>query len=360
MKKKILVGILMLLGLVMIAGVLLWYFMGKPLYEPGMVRAGKNLRASLTPPEQPSDANFWSVEKDISLFHFSDGTGKSVLVVHGGPGYPIHNPPPGLRLLSAKYKFIYYDQRGCGKSTRPFDRFSSSNFFENAKVLDRTLGLGAQVADMERIRRIIGEEKVILLGHSFGAFLATLYAAEFPQNVEALILVAPANVLVMPAEGGGLFEDIRKLLPQAMQQEYADYLKRLFDYGNLFSKSEAELAALNGEFAKYYRAAAASRNLSIPAENEPSDNGGWMVHAMYLGMGKRHDYRAALKSVQAPVLVIHGEKDLQSEKASRAYGDSFPHAKFQVIKNASHFPFSEQPEEFAAVAGKFLTEVNQE
>ena len=161
MKKKILAGISLLLGLVVFAGVLLWYFMGKPLYEPGMVRGGKNLRASLTPPAQAGDASFWNVEKDISLFHFSDGTGKSVLVVHGGPGYPIHNPLPGLRLLSANYKFIYYDQRGCGKSARPFDRFSSSNFFENAKVLDRTLGLGAQVADMERIRRIIGEERML-------------------------------------------------------------------------------------------------------------------------------------------------------------------------------------------------------
>jgi proline iminopeptidase len=262
MKKKTLVGMLALLGLVVVAGVLLWYFTERPLHEPGMVHGGKNLRASLSPPKQASDANSWNAEKDISPFHFSDGTGKSVLVVHGRPGYPIHNPLPGLRLLSAKYKFIYYDQRGCGKSTRPFDRFSSSNFFENAKVLDRTLGLGAHVADMERIRRIIGEEKVILLGHSFGAFLVSLYAAEFPQNIEVLILVAPANVLVIPAEGGGLFEDIRKLLPDAMQQEYADYLKHLLDYGNLFSKSEAELAALNAEFARYYRAAAASPSRS--------------------------------------------------------------------------------------------------
>ena len=71
MKKKILIGILMLLGLVMLAGVLLWYFMGKPLYEPGMVRAGKNLRASLTPPEQAGDANFWryvDVHFEITLF----------------------------------------------------------------------------------------------------------------------------------------------------------------------------------------------------------------------------------------------------------------------------------------------------
>jgi proline iminopeptidase len=201
-KKAVLIGIAALLLLLIIAGVLFWHFMSKPLYEPGMVRAGKDLRASLTPPAQSGDANFWSVEQDIKLYHFSDGTGKSVLVVHGGPGYPIRSSLPGLKPLTGRYRFIYYDQRGCGKSARPIDRFASSNYFENVKTLDRTLGLGAQIADIERIRRILGEEKLTILGHSFGAFLASLYAAEFPENVRALILVAPAEVLVMPALPG--------------------------------------------------------------------------------------------------------------------------------------------------------------
>jgi proline iminopeptidase len=82
-----------------------------------------------------------------------------------------------------------------------------------------------------------------------------------------------------------------------------------------------------------------------------------MVHAMYFSMGKRHDYRGGLKTVKVPVLVIHGQKDLQPEKAGHAYVDCFPNAACQVIKNAGHFPFSEQPEEFAAVTGKFLDEL---
>jgi proline iminopeptidase len=357
MKKAVLVGILTLLALLILVGVFFWYFMGKPLYEPGMVRAGKNLRASLTPPAQSGDESSWSVEQDIKLYHFSDGVGKSVLVVHGGPGYPLRSSLPGLKRLTDRYKFIYYDQRGCGRSTRPIDRFASSNYFENVKTLDRTLGIGAQIADIERIRRILGEEKLTILGHSFGAFLASLYAAEFPENVRALILVAPAEVLVMPIEGGGLFEEVNRLLPAGMKSEYADFLRRYLDFGSIFSRSDSELAALNAEMAKYYRAAAATKNLSVPEENEPNENGGWMVHAMYFSMGKRHDYRDALRIVKAPVLVIHGEKDLQPEKASRAYAEAFSHSSFQVIKNAGHFPFSEQPEAFAAVTGKFLDEM---
>ncbi len=96
-------------------------------------------------------------------------------------------------------------------------------------ALERELGLGAQVADMERIRRILCVEKLIIIGHSFGGFWASLYAAEFPERVEALILVAPADVLLIPQTGGGLFEAVRRRLPEEMQAEYAAYLRDYFD-----------------------------------------------------------------------------------------------------------------------------------
>jgi pimeloyl-ACP methyl ester carboxylesterase len=79
-----------------------------------------------------------------------------------------------------------------------------------------------------------------------------------------------------------------------------------------------------------------------------------MVWAMYISMGRRHDYRDALQDVRAPVLVIHGADDLQTEEASRAYAQAFPNAQFEVIDGATHFAFEEQPETFAQVIGQFL------
>jgi proline iminopeptidase len=351
MRKVILVVVLALLVLIVAIGAFFWYTMGKPLYEPGMLRAGQNLRAPLTPPEQSGDEHFWDVEQDIQLYHFSEGKGRNVLIVHGGPGYPFAQPWPGLEPLTNEYRFHYYDQRGCGQSTRPIDRLPSTNYYENMKALDQTLGLGAQVADMERIRQILGEGKLILIGHSFGGFLASLYAAEFPDKVEAMILVAPADVLVMPQKEGGLFEEVRKRLPEDMQEEYAAYLEEYLDFKNIFSKSEADLVALNEGFGKYYGTVFEA---SIP---EQGRSGGWMVWAMYLSMGTRHDYRNALKDVNAPVLVIHGADDLQPEEASRTYVDAFPNARFHVIEDTTHFAFYEQPEEFAAVTGEFLNEL---
>jgi proline iminopeptidase len=311
----------------------------------------------MVPPAQLGDQSYWQVENDIKLYHFAEGSGENVLIVHGGPGYPIRKPWAGLKPLAGSYKFNYYDQRGCGKSTRPIDRFSSPNFYANMKTLDKTLGLGAQIADLERIRQILGEEKLVLIGHSFGGFLASLYVAEFPERVKALVLVAPANVLVMPSEEGDLFDQVGNLLPANLKNDYTDFRKRYFDFSHIFTKSEADLVALNGEFPKYYGAALRARNLTPPAAGGVNENGGWMVYAMYMSMGKRHDYRQALRSVKAPVLVAHGELDLQPEKASRLYAECFPNSSFEVIKGAGHFMYDDQPQAFAQIVERFFSKV---
>ena len=120
MKRKILLIIgAILLALIVIAGGF-WYMSTQPLYKPGMVR---EMGASLTPPNQPTGRQKWLVESNIELNHFAAGIGRNVLVIHGGPGMPFLEPMSGLDPLTGQYSFHYYDQRGCGESTRPIDRF---------------------------------------------------------------------------------------------------------------------------------------------------------------------------------------------------------------------------------------------
>jgi proline iminopeptidase len=293
------------------------------------------------------------VEPGIELAHFSTGEGRNVLIIHGGPGMPFTQPMSGLEPLTEEFQFHYYDQRGCGESTRPIDRFESQNMYENMMTLDQTLGLGAQIADIERIRQILGVEKLILIGHSWGGFLASLYAAEFPERVEALVLVAPANMLVMPQPeaDSDLFTTIREGLPPEEQFEFDAFMKEYMNFNTLFQKTEADLVAMNEQFGKYYVKVA-----DIPAQMPPQGRpGGWMAWGMYISLGQRHDYRAAFRDVTAPVLVIHGANDLQSEAASRTYVEAFPNAEFAVIDNAGHFSFEEQPDDFARLVERFLS-----
>jgi pimeloyl-ACP methyl ester carboxylesterase len=64
-----------------------------------------------------------------------------------------------------------------------------------------------------------------------------------------------------------------------------------------------------------------------------------------------------MAKVTASVLVIHGERDIQPEKTTRDYAAAFPRARVDVIRDAGHFPFIDQPETFAAITGAFLKEI---
>jgi len=338
-------ALLVLVGAV--AAVWIWHRMTGALYEPGDVRAGKDVAEPLTP--AGASGASWLVAPGIELYHFEEGSGTPVLVVHGGPGFPPGQPWRAGQLLP--YRLIYYHQRGCGRSTRPIAAFRGSNMYENMRQVHRTLGLPAQVGDIERIRRILGADRLIVIGHSFGAELAALWAAEFPEHVRALVCVAPADLAVLPRQPNDdrdLFELIRRRLPAGMKTEYEQYLRGYFDFRAAFARSEAESSAFYARFGKFWGAAGAPRGAS------PIDAAGYEPLGIYCSMGAHHDYRAAFRAVQAPVLVMHGSEDLQPEAVSRGFAARFAHHEFVSIAGASHFVFDDQPEAFAAAVNGFL------
>jgi len=86
MKKMLPMLIPMLLFCIIAAavgGYFLYQSFTGPMYQPGMVRTEKDLRAPLDPPAQPDEPGAWLVEPDIRLHYFSAGEGEPVLVLHG-------------------------------------------------------------------------------------------------------------------------------------------------------------------------------------------------------------------------------------------------------------------------------------
>jgi proline iminopeptidase len=241
----------------------------------------------------------------------------------------LDSTPEGFAALQDRYEVHCYDQRGCGRSTRPFDRFDGGSFYDNMLKLEKTLGIGAQIADVERIRRILKQDQLILVGHSFGAFLAAMYAAEFPERVSGLVLVAPAGVLTIPDQDADFFERIRRNLPSEKASEFDTFIADYLDFGQLFDRSEQEHAERNRKLGEYFLVASNASQSTALVESL-RNNGGWMVQAVYLSMGKQHDYEPALARIQAPTLVIHGENDILPQSIARKYADSIPGAKMVV------------------------------
>jgi proline iminopeptidase len=253
MKKKLIIIIAAIIGILAIGGYFAYQMMMKPMYLPGDLTQKKEYKQLLETVNKPDKKNCFELNDGISLYYEKQGNGEiPVLIIHGGPAIPYQKPWIGLDSLSNNYTFYYYHQRGSGKSTRPFDKFETTNFYKNSVALNNTLGIPAQIADIEQIRKKLGQDKLILIGHSFGGFLASMYAIEFPQNVESLILVTPAEVIKLPSDGEGLYGAVRKKLPENLKNEYSDYLETLFDYSNLFEKSEQDLINETMTFIKYF------------------------------------------------------------------------------------------------------------
>ncbi len=222
-------------------------------------------------------------------------------------------------------------------------------------ILNKLLGIKTQLADIERIRHLLRQDKLILIGHSYGAFLATLYALEFPERVEKMVLISPADTLSLPSSHGGM-DRMRKHLSTEEQAEFDAFLKEYFNYGAIFQKSEEELARINSGFAKFYVSALGKKGVGLAADTEETKGlGGWMVHALYLSLGMTYDLKEYVKKITAPVLVIHGARDIQSEAASQEYAALVQKGIFKVMAEASHFAFEEKPEEFASVISDFFS-----
>lgn len=320
-------------------------------YIPGTVNT-----ADLLLPEQDLSSSYWQMEPEIKLFHFTHGKGKPALVIHGGPGIPSTFTWQGLEGIE-NYQFFYYDQRGCGKSTIPFNKFSSCNFFENSNILINKLGVKEHITDIERIRRILGVDKLSLISHSYGMILALMYAFEFPTRVENLILVSPACILKMPNFEMTL-DRIGTFFNKQVRNQFNTFMKQYFAFGKIFFKTENQLADEQVQFSQYYINALKinGSNISFPEEhdNKKINAGGFIRFGIMMSLGFKYDYRPLLKNIQARTLIIHGGKDIFSDQSAREYAGLIPDAEFILLENASHFAFMECEDEFRGIVDNFL------
>jgi proline-specific peptidase len=101
-----------------------------------------------------------------------------LLFLHGGPGFPIY---PTIQAhdvrLEPFFNVCYWDQRGAGmsyqkKETQPLTL---------EQLIDDTI----QVVDY--VREKYEQEKVFLLGHSWGTILGSLVASQYPERFHAYI-----------------------------------------------------------------------------------------------------------------------------------------------------------------------------
>ncbi len=100
----------------------------------------------------------------------------TIIVLHGGPGGDFRSLL-ALSALSETHHIVFYDQRGAGFSER---------------VTAEQLTLGDYITELNGVKRLVSPNApVTLIGHSWGAMLATAYLGTYPEDVTAAVLIEP-------------------------------------------------------------------------------------------------------------------------------------------------------------------------
>jgi pimeloyl-ACP methyl ester carboxylesterase len=249
------------------------------------------------------------------------GSGEPLLMHPGGPG--MSSAYFGdLPELAAKHRLLLLDPRGTGGSDRPAD--------------DAAFELADYAGDVEAIRRHLGFERLNLLGHSHGGFVAMAWASANPQHVGRLVL---ANTAARFSDAIRSARSARVASHEG-RPYYADAVEALRLHAEGRYESDDELREL------YRREARLLLAPETTVENLADVLGPAGASAAALRHFNNHvaagmDQRAALARVDAPTLVITGELDSFGESTAREIADALPNGTLVVLAAADHFPFLE-------------------
>ena len=254
------------------------------------------------------------------LFYRSLGTGRPLLLMHGGLGMDHSYFHPWLDPLADVFELVSYDHRCNGRSGRP--------------PID-TLTFPQLCADAAALASALGFAQTAVLGHSSGGFIALEYALRYPGRVSHLILVGTAAAFDYGAQ---IAENaLRKGATRQMLEIFAGpppaddaATKRAFEtlMPLYFHTWDPELAghALGG----------VRWDANAYASNE-------RLFATYNALPH-------LAELRMPVLIVTGDDDFicPPSQAARMHAQ-LSDSTLEIMAECGHFPFVEQPEAFRAL-----------
>jgi proline iminopeptidase len=270
-----------------------------------------------------------------------------LIFVHGGPGTPDMAGDAEYfgQLAGDGYDVYVYDELGTGRSTRLAD--------PRGYTLDR------DVADLEAIRREIGAERLVLVGHSYGGVVAAAYTANHGEHVSRLVLSSPGD----PAPAAGGASMLNRLTARQKWGVYALTLqpRALLAY-LLVQVNPAAAHALVGDtemdarFDRLYnRTRPALHCRGQPPGPELHGLGGYANQYPQSAARAPHaDFRAALSGRAVPTLVIKGRCDYLSWSSAVAYLRALPAVQLAYLRASGHNAYQDESDRYLADVRAFL------
>ncbi len=257
-----------------------------------------------------------------------------LLVIHGGPGAHHDYLLPQMLELARDHELVLYDQRGGGQSKTD----------DRSPITWRT-----HVEDLDLVIGELGLRDPTIVGYSWGALLAMLFAIEAAAGRTAhhptrLVLIDPAPVT----------REFRRAFEaefNARQSSAAvGTLRAELSASGLRERDPEEFRQRNFELsvAGYFADPSASHDLT------PFRVTGRVQQSVWESLDE-FDLLAPgqLDSVKVPTLVVHGRQDPIPLASSEAAANALD-AQFVVIDGAGHVPYVEQPAALFSAIRSFL------
>jgi len=249
----------------------------------------------------------------------STGRGPALLVLHGGPGL-------------SDYSEMFVDELEGWQALRYTQRGTPPSTARAPYTVDR------HVADALAVLDAHGVERAVLVGHSWGGFLACCVAAAAPHRVAGIIIV---DTLGLVGDGG-----MAEFEAELEARTPAANLRRLQELNERVSSGQVpdddeflESAALM--FPSYF--ADPSRAPALPHYINASFSafaGTFESIDTELGRGRP---ASSLGSFDAPVEVLYGELSPMPAHVALQTAAVFPDATVNPVAGAGHFVWTEQP-----------------
>ena len=270
------------------------------------------------------------------LFFKVEGEGEPILVLQGGPGMNMEYIEPHLKALAKKNKLIFFDPRSTGKSEIP----------------DDTMGTMHQylVEEIEGIRKAFGIKKLNLLGHSWGAKMAILYAFKYPGNIKSMTLCSAAPLSHEYDSVQVAFHDRMSKKPE-LQDKRMEIIQRHI--------SKIEIQQRLAFMYSLYN----FMDIDKIALTYPPNYGDAQI-ALFRGL--YYDYKKYdsdlypfVNKIKVPALVVHGDADMLPVQASEKLAKSLGNATLVRFDKSGNFPFMEEPDRFAQTVRDFIAKQKQ-
>ncbi len=291
------------------------------------------------------DRSLPTVELNAYPFHaetFGDADKPVVIVLHGGPGAD-YRYLYSLKGLADDHLVVFYDQRGTGLSPRvPAAEITLQGFIDDLDAFVDAYGKGRPVH---------------LVGHSWGAMLASAYVGAHPHKVGKIVLAEPAflDAAGLSALDSGRWPGMRVIWGFArawvskwfVQTDGDPYARDDFFLLQVMPLMQGADELCDGKLPPLEAWRFGSPNFKATL-GRAMDDPAWAASL---------DFRKGVGAFRGETLFLAGEcNKIGGAEQQKKHLGHFANAKLEVVPNAGHFMFNDRPEYCNSVVRAFLAD----